>query len=376
MAAGMLLAGMSLAQQNSRDTAQPALHVQADLVVVPFQVRRGSRSVSDLKPADVVLLEDGVPRAFTGFEAPLDDPSLELVVMFDVTDAQRGGFWDAKGLHDMVSYWNETMARALLEESGATIRISVYQFDQSRLRRLSRSSSDPRQFLAALDRLSDPIPAGQGFELQLPDGVVIRPEAREAERKGGIPWSPSLLGAMTVLGDSAGGPTMPARALVIFSSGVEATSIAPEDLANQGVAANVPIYPVALPTAAWILFEGQGLCAAPTMERVDFRGFIDCPLNKPFQSVGSSTGGRSFEAARRPHTSGDPAGLGRFSMTGGQVSNILEAVKRHALSRFTSSYTVWFAPSASASPRQHKLEVRLADKSSSKITDGRRGAIY
>ena len=58
IAIGVLLVGMSLAQQTSQDPAQPALRVQTDLVVVPFQVRRGSRSVSDLKPSDVVLLED------------------------------------------------------------------------------------------------------------------------------------------------------------------------------------------------------------------------------------------------------------------------------------------------------------------------------
>jgi hypothetical protein len=82
---------VSLAQQTPNEPAQPALRVQTDLVVVPFQVQRGSRAVSDLKASDVVLLEDGVPRAFTGFEAPSDHPSLELVVMFDVTGMQREG---------------------------------------------------------------------------------------------------------------------------------------------------------------------------------------------------------------------------------------------------------------------------------------------
>src|SRR5215472_4575697 len=105
IAIALLLVGMSLAQQTSQEPAQPTLQVQTNLVVIPFQVRRGSRSVSDLKPSDVVLLEDGAPRAFTGFEAPPDHPSLDLVVMFDVTDVQRGGFWSAQTLHEMVSFW-------------------------------------------------------------------------------------------------------------------------------------------------------------------------------------------------------------------------------------------------------------------------------
>jgi len=63
-------------------------------------------------------------------------------------------------------------------------------------------------------------------------------------------------------------------------------------------------------------------------------------------------------------------------MTGGQVNDILDAVKTHALARFTSSYTVWFAPSPSASPRKHKLEVKLAPKSSGKVIDGKRSATY
>jgi hypothetical protein len=54
------------------------------------------------------------------------------------------------------------------------------------------------------------------------------------------------------------------------------------------------------------------------------------------------------------------------------VDDILEAVKRHALARFTSSCIVLFAPSPSASPRKHKLEVRLAVKSNAIVNDGKR----
>jgi len=231
------ISNLSVAQQTPQEPAQPALRVQTELVVVPFEVRRGSRPVSDLKPSDVILLEDGVPRAFTGFEAPPDHPSVELVVMFDVTDVQRGGFWSTKALDDLVSFWNEAMAQALLEEQGATIRISVYKFNQSRLQRLCRSTSDPKVLLDALHRLSDPIPADQALDLTVPAGTFIRTEQKqrmaESASLRGQPWPLSLAGAITALHDSAVGPAMAARALVIFSPGAEGTSITPQDLAES-----------------------------------------------------------------------------------------------------------------------------------------------
>jgi hypothetical protein len=335
--------------------------------------------------------------------------------MFDVTDVERGGFWSAKALHDMASYWNETISQALLADRGASIRISVYQFDQFRLRRLCRPTSDPKELLDALARLADLIPAGQGFDLPLPEGVVIRPEdqVKALAESHAVPWSRTLLGALTVLRDSAAGPAMPARALVLFSPGAEGTTITPQVLVDQAAAANVPVYPVALPTNEAVWYEGYpfdpdgplgpawnphfglghggqgrfpqwGMCIDPELrgKRVPVSidtSIIDCSLNVAFEDVGKQTGGRSFEATRR----GPPIILrsearpfDRFSMTGEQVKDILGAVKRHALARFTSTYTVWFAPSPSVSPREHKLEVKLATKSSGKVTDGKRNAVY
>jgi len=70
-AAAVLLVGCCLAQQ---EPAPPSFHAQTDLVTIPFQVRRGSRVASDLKPSDVVLLEDGVPRGFTIFGSSSSPP--------------------------------------------------------------------------------------------------------------------------------------------------------------------------------------------------------------------------------------------------------------------------------------------------------------
>jgi hypothetical protein len=146
-------------------------------------------------------------------------------------------FWSAEKVHDLANYFNEATARALLEGPGATIRISIYQFDQSRLRRLCHSTSDPNELRDALDRLGDPIPVGQGFDLKLPEGVAVRAEDRKEVLRGGRPWSRSLLAALTVLKDSTVGPPMAPRALIIFSPGAEGTTITPQDLVEQAVAA-------------------------------------------------------------------------------------------------------------------------------------------
>ena len=402
VAASVLLAGISLGQETPRESTQPTFRTRTDVVVVPFQVRRGSLPVSNLTSSDVVLLEDGRPRAFTGFEPPPDRSSLELVMMFDVTDVQRGGFWSAKALHELATFWNEAIARVLFEEQGATIRISVYQFNESRLRRLTRSTSDPKVLLDALHRLSDPMPADPSLSLRLPAGSVIRPE-RSMALPLGHAWPLSLAGAMTALQDSAVGSAMGARALVIFSTGAEGTSIRPEDLADQALAADVHVYPVALPSNQAIWYEGDNSnvewenlgpsgpshVVAPRLpengicQDIPRRGrppldseLLDCPLNPPFKAIGTWTGGRSFEAARRAGPKLHPLGIDRFSMTGAQVNGILGAVKKDALARFTSTYRVWFAPSSSASPRKHTLEVKLAPKSTGKVTAGKKSVTY
>ena len=392
-------------QETPKESPQLAFRAQTDVVVVPFQVRRGSRPVSDLTSADVVLLEDGRRRDFTGFEAPSEHPSLELVVMFDVTDVQRGGFWNAKALHELASFWNDAMARAIVEEQGAGVRISLYQFNEARLQRLTRSTSDPKVLLDALRRLSDPMPAEPAFNLSLPAGTVIRSEG--SPNPLGHPWPLSLTGAMTALQDSALGLAMGARALVIVSTGAEGTSIRPVDLADQALSADVHVYPVALPSNQAIWYDGDNPnvqwenlgpsgpshVVAPRLaengicQDIPRRGkppldaeLLDCPLNAPFKAIGTWTGGRSFEAARRPgpklpHTGSEPS-LSRFSMTGAQVIDVIDAVKEHALARFTATYRVWFTPSPSASPRKHTLEVKLAPKSSGTVSGGKKSATY
>jgi hypothetical protein len=417
IAAALLLVGLSLAQQ---EPVTPTFHVQTDLVTVPFQVRRGSGSVSDLKRSDVVLLEDGVPRDFTTFEAPSVHLTLDLVVMFDVTNPRitpprkdmkgRVGFWDTKALRELADYWSEAITRRLLDEHAATIRFSIYRFDQARLQRLCQSSSDPRVLGDALHRLADPAP--QDADIPLPAGLAVRARERRAQADGFLPQPWSLAGVLSALRDSSAAPSaMAARVLVIFSTGAEGSTLTPEDLADQAVAAGVPVYPVGfftfppvLPYDGYgfdgLIYYGDGYAGrsmwGPAGPYIPMFGPADRPnlppnsppvapyINYPFELLGDLTGGRNFEAVNHSQPlgeSGERFVMDRntnpaFSMTGAETDHILERVKKHALARFSSTYTVGFVPSPSGAPREHRLEVKLAAKSSGKVTDGKRNAAY
>jgi hypothetical protein len=422
------MAGLCIAQQSSvqQQPVTPTFHAQTELVTVPFQVRRGSRSVSDLTRSDVVLLEDGVPRGFTIFEAPPVHLTLDLVVMFDVTNPKvtpprrdlkgRVGFWDTKALQDLAGYWSEAVARRLLDEHKASIRFSIYRFDQFRLQRLCQSTSDPRVLLDALHRLAGPLPAGeapgQDVDIPLPAGLAVRDRERKARADGFLPQPWSLAGAASALKDSAAARSaMAARVLVIFSTGAEGTTLTPEDLADQAVAAGVPVYPVAFFTIPPVLpYDGYGFDGliyygdgyggrsmwGPVGPYIPIFGPADRPdlptnsppvapyINYPFELLGDLTGGRPFEAVNHSQPLGESGQRFvadrntnlAFSMTGAETDGILERVKKHALARFSSTYTVGFVPSPSGTAREHKLEVKLAAKSSGKVTDGKRSAAY
>jgi hypothetical protein len=447
IAATVLLVSLSLAQQPPKEPVQPAFRAQTDLVIVPFQVRRGSGPVSDLRPSDVVLFEDGVPRGFTIFETPPVHLTLDLVVMFDVTNpsftpprkdlAGRAGFWDAKTLQDLAEYWSEAITRRLLDEhldkQRASIRFSIYRFDQFRLQRLCQATSDPKVLADALRRLAGPGPAGQAagqdVDIPLPAGLAIRNMERKAQADGKLPQPWSLAGAAAALKDSAvasvlneekadADGAMTARAMVIFSTGAEGTSLTPQDLADQAVAAGVPIYPVALPGFPWVLpYEGYTYRSPAKngfyyfyASKDDGEGgnklsmlgpggayyvkgatggsncgtpYFGSYYNYPFELLGDVTGGLRFNALNHcVKPDADTTGLGLFllrngySMTGGETHDVLERVKKHALARFSSNYTVGFVPPPSDSPREHKLEVKLAPKSSGKVTEGKRSAVY
>src|ERR1039458_9835958 len=81
---------------------EPSAVFQAgtELVLVPFTVGQGLYFATNVKPDDVVLLQDGKPREFTVFDGPGTGrrPPLELALLFDTTmlppPGSKDKIWD------------------------------------------------------------------------------------------------------------------------------------------------------------------------------------------------------------------------------------------------------------------------------------------
>lgn len=112
--------------------------------------------------------------------------------------------------------------------------------------------------------------------------------------------------------------------------------------------------------------------------------YVGSYYNYPFELLAEITGGLRFDALNHHFVTPDADTPGlvlsprseEYSMTGRETDDVLQRVKKHALARFSSNYTVGFIPTPSDSPRQHNLEVKLAAKSSGKVTEGKRSATY
>ena len=323
-------------------------------MLLSFHVDHGKNFVTDLKPSDVVLLEDGKPRAFTIFDSPATQGRmpLELVLLFDANPAIPS-FWDPAGVYRFIPHWTLAMSQQVLAKESADIRVSIYRCSGHRLFRATPATANPRTILTAFRDLlvpeQFPQPAGTvEIPISLPprrDGVPRGPFTEDyvssyfvsSEQRG---WP--MEAAIGVLNDVSAGSEKVARLLVMFSEGIGATTTVPEDIGNHALDLGIPIYPVA----------------------TNYDHFITrrWPRNlfrmQEFESLGKMTGGRSVEYS---------------AIDAPLLLKILESVKSHGL----AEYVVGFAPqSGDGAPREHKLQIKLAVKSSGTLEGGMRRAVY
>ena len=168
---------------------------------------------------------------------------------------------------------------------------------------------------------------------RLPDQSVLSGEYRG--------WP--IEAAIGVLNEVSAAQDRVARALVMFSEGIGATTTIPEDAGNQPLDLGIPIYPIAT--------NYKHRIRRVFLPRNYFR-------MHQFEALGKMTGGRAGE-----HAFIDAAALRK----------ILENVKSDGLAQ----YVVGFAPaSGNEAPKQHSLEIKLASRSAGALEGGKRRAVY
>lgn len=350
----LLALGVAMGQQTPPEPAAVTFQSQTRLVLLSFHATHGKDYITDLKPADVVLLEDGKPRDFTIFDSPATQGRmpLELVLLFDANPKIQY-FWDPADVFRFIPKWDEAMSRAVLAKESADIRISVYSCSGQTLRRLSPATTDARQLPDAFRRILKP-----EFRKAAPDDNVIPlslPVRRESVGPGvftkDFVTSPfvsaedrgwPMEAAIAALNDVAAAQDKVARVLVMFSEGIGATTTIPEDVGNGALDLGIPIYPIV----------------------TNYKNHIQSswPRNlfrmRQFAALGKMTGGRAAE-----YTEIDAAALRR----------ILESVIGDGLSQ----YVVGFVPqSEGGTPKEHKLEIRLVSTAGRALEGGMRRATY
>ncbi len=277
---------------------------------------------------------------------------LELVLLFDA-NPRIEYFWDPAAVFRFIPHWDEGMSKAILVKGGADVRISVYHCADRRLERLCPATTDPKQILSAFRRILTPElpvpgPGSPVVPLTLPtrrDHVDPGPFTTDyltspfvsAESRG---WP--LEAAIGTLKKVTGAPDKVARMLVMFSQGIGATTTIPEDVGNQALDLGIPIYPI----------------VTNYQNRIDARVPRNLFRMRQFAALGKMTGGRAIECTE---------------MDAATLSKVLEGVISDGLSQYVVGFV---PPSLSVTPKEHKLEIKLASKSGRTLEGGKRRAIY
>jgi VWFA-related protein len=308
---GLLLLALPLCAQQA-----PVFRTETSLALVRFHVVRKHSYVDDLKPEDVILLEDGSPRRVAVFEggrlAPRTIP-IEMTLLFD-----NSGSVTEAGLLDPLAY------QTTLLDNLENVRLAVYSFT-SNLRRQSRPTRAPAELAAALRRVLDSrsSPQAESIPLRLPPG-----------RKGSEgTWLFEAI--MATAREAAAEPGQATRMLVVFSDGFPTTNTPPEDAAAVLSELGIPLYPVVLGHASIGALKASGRLGWPQMAEM---------FMADFAGLAERTGGRSF----------DPPVIDVAV-----VRQILAAMAGQVLCEYVVGFQT---EQSSGAPRPHRIQVKLRSK--------------
>ena len=219
----------------------PVFRTETSLALVRFHVVRKHSYVDDLKPEDVILLEDGSPRKVTVFEGGRSAPRtipIEMILLFDTS-----GSVTSAGLLNPLAY------QATLLDNLESVRLAVYAFNSTLIRHCG-PTRDPAELAAALQRVRD-----------------------------------SRSGAAAAK-DSAAEPGQATRMMVVFSDGFPTTNTRPEEAVAVLSELGIPAYPVVLGHADIAARKAGQQLGWPQMAEM---------FMADFARLAQLTGGRSFD---------------------------------------------------------------------------------
>lgn len=294
----------------------PVFRSDTSLALLHFHVIHQSRYATTIKPEDLILLEDGAPRPFTVFENAAYQRTLpvEITLLFDFSGSVVN-----QNLYD------PTVFKEGLLDHLDNVSISVYGFD-NHLFRYCRPTRNLAELNAAFESVSHINGPRESIEYHLSAGRKLTP--------GGTWIYASILETSREAAASRGNST---RLMVVYSDGLDTTTMHAEQIAGPVREREIAIYPVAL--------GHRTMSESKELQVLEFA------------RLGELTGGRSY----------DPDVVNRSVM-----KQILEGL----VGSIRTEYVVGFTPGPSATPRKHTIEVRLRDKKLGQIVGGTRAVTH
>jgi VWFA-related protein len=305
-------------------TPPAAFRVETGVALVPFQFERAAKGlVAELTAEDIVLTEDGRPRAAKLAAVRRESREtvpVEITLLFDCSYSVA-----AMGAIDP-----EVFRRGLLEEF-PNVRIAVFGFSDD-LMEFTPHTRDERALEAATKAVA-----------------LVSPR------------STPLFGSIerTVRRFDLSRPAL--RMLVVFSDG-ESSSLGDRGASNGAVdtarKAGVAIYPVELAALAGRMsasrMSGEGSLGR-TPVRAPRGEFTRMDSTREYQSMAERTGGVGFSRVAN--------------------ATAVETVLRSVAARLRGVYVASYQPELEERPRERRVRVELRDKSLGRVTGAVRSVI-
>jgi VWFA-related protein len=322
---------------------------QSNFATLRFHVNQKGRAIVDLKPKDVVLIEDGAPRPFTVFEnnATSSSPApVEITLLLDTS-----GSVTSRGLLSPLVF------RESLLDAPPNAKLAVYGFSRN-LTRYSAPTRDFTNLTSALQSLQARA-AGETIELSLPPHREPRP--------GGT-WIYEAVRAASAEAAATSGDAL--RLLVVFSDGMATTTSLAQDAAELDRELGISVYPVILGHADLIRqIESEQRKQRPVSLSKRLTDQAPPPSGKvarlqamlsdvdEFARLGALTGGNTFDM---------PA----------IDLKVLKEILADIVTEVRTEYTIGFPLDVAANPKRHKLEVRLVNAETGHVRGGTRTLVH